>query len=498
MALKGNLLANYLGQGWTALMGLAFIPLYIRYLGVEAYGVIGLFIVLQAWLVILDMGLMPMLSREMGRFTGGVRTAESVRDLLRSVELVMLPVAFLIVLLVVSISNWLANSWLKVEDLPIATVIQALCLMGAVAALQFIQNIYRSSLVGLQRQIPLNLIVAIAATLRALGAIAVLAWVSPTLEVFFVWQLIISIILLAVLAVLTYAYLPKVDHRAKFSLSILKDVGRYAGGMMIIAVLSLLLTQADKILLSKFLNLSEYGYYVLAVAVSGGVLSMLLVPIVQAWFPRLSQLHAEGESAEFVKAYHLGAQLVSVVVGSATIILIVYAELILRLWTQDAELVQNTSRLVRLLAFGNLLNALMTMPYQAQLATGWTSFGIFVNSISVALIVPAILWVVPRYGAEGAALIWVTLNAGYILLGVHFMYRRILIAEKWRWYKADLISPLLSGSLAAYLIVLVMPAPETTIGAMAQLLASSMVVFIFAVIGAKNIRIALRLALHSR
>lgn len=41
--LKRNLIANYLGQGWTALMGLAFIPLYIRYLGIEAYGLIGLF-----------------------------------------------------------------------------------------------------------------------------------------------------------------------------------------------------------------------------------------------------------------------------------------------------------------------------------------------------------------------------------------------------------------------------------------------------------------------
>ena len=35
-------------------MGLAFIPLYIRYLGMEAYGLIGLFAVLQTALAILD------------------------------------------------------------------------------------------------------------------------------------------------------------------------------------------------------------------------------------------------------------------------------------------------------------------------------------------------------------------------------------------------------------------------------------------------------------
>ena len=54
--LKRNLIANYLGQGWTALMGLAFIPLYIQYLGIEAYGLIGLFALLIAGGVALGFG----------------------------------------------------------------------------------------------------------------------------------------------------------------------------------------------------------------------------------------------------------------------------------------------------------------------------------------------------------------------------------------------------------------------------------------------------------
>jgi O-antigen/teichoic acid export membrane protein len=71
MSLKKNLIANYLGQAWRALVGLAFIPLYIRYLGIEAYGLIGIFAILQAWLALLDLGLRPALGREMARFTGG-------------------------------------------------------------------------------------------------------------------------------------------------------------------------------------------------------------------------------------------------------------------------------------------------------------------------------------------------------------------------------------------------------------------------------------------
>ena len=49
-------------------MGLAFVPLYIHYLGVEAWGLVGLMTMLQALLTLLDMGLTPTLSREMARF----------------------------------------------------------------------------------------------------------------------------------------------------------------------------------------------------------------------------------------------------------------------------------------------------------------------------------------------------------------------------------------------------------------------------------------------
>ena len=84
MSLKKNVIANYFGQGWQALMSLVFVPLYIKYLGMEAYGLIGIFAVLQAWLVLLDMGMKPAMAREMARFTGGAHNAQSIRDLLRS------------------------------------------------------------------------------------------------------------------------------------------------------------------------------------------------------------------------------------------------------------------------------------------------------------------------------------------------------------------------------------------------------------------------------
>ncbi|MHC4521753.1 MAG: polysaccharide biosynthesis protein, partial [Planctomycetota bacterium] len=89
-------------------MALAFIPLYIRYLGMEAYGLIGLFAMLQAWLTLLDMGMAPTLSREMARFGGGSHSVQSIRDLLRSIEIIALIIAGLIALGIWAASRWLA------------------------------------------------------------------------------------------------------------------------------------------------------------------------------------------------------------------------------------------------------------------------------------------------------------------------------------------------------------------------------------------------------
>ena len=460
--LKRNLIANYVGQGWAALMGLAFVPLYIKYVGIEAYGLIGIFALLQAWLSLLDMGMTPTLSREMARFSGSTVSARSIRDLLRSIEIVALGVALVIAVGIWAASGWLASEWLRAEKLPVDSVAQAFAVMGAVTALRFVEGIYRSSIVGLQRQVLLNIINSTMATIRGLGAIAILAWVSPTIRAFFIWQGLISLATLPALALVTYSALPPADRGGRFSLDALRDVGRFAGGMVTITLLALLLTQVDKILLSRLLKLSEYGYYTLA-AVVAGALYMLVGPITQAWFPRLSALHASNNTASLIKTYHQGAQLVSVVMGSAAVVLIAFAEPILHLWTQDADLAHRTAILVSLLSLGNLLNGLMWIPYQTQLAYGWTGLAVRTNIVAVLIIVPAILWITPHYGAVGAAWVWVSLNAGYVLIEIHFMHRRILTAEKWCWYIQDTFLPILSAVVVALLSRWVMPSTVTVL-----------------------------------
>jgi len=476
-------------------MGLAFVPLYIKYLGIEAYGLIGLFSMLQAWLSLLDMGMTPTLGREMARFTGGTHSAQSIRDLLRSIEFITFGIALLIAGGIALGSNWIATHWLQAEALPVEVVTQAFTVMGVVTALRFTETIYRSSIIGLQRQVLYSTVNSTMATMRGLGAIAILAWVSLTIQAFFLWQAFISIATLTILAAITYATLPRTERGGRFSLEALRGVWRFAGGMIGIAFLALLLTQVDKILLSKLLSLSEYGYYTLAATVAAA-LYMLISPITQAWYPRLCKLHASDDQSALAETYHQGAQLVSVIAGSAAIVMILFAETFLRLWTQDAVLAHRVAPLLSLLMLGNLLNGLMWIPYQTQLAHGWTSLAVRINIFAVAIIVPSIIWATPHYGAEGAAWVWVGLNTGYLLLGIHFMYRRILRHEKWFWYFHDVLTPLGAELLGAGLLTLLWPFESSILADLTLLILASGITLSSAILAANRTRRKLRFLLN--
>jgi O-antigen/teichoic acid export membrane protein len=451
--LRRNLIANYLGQGWAALMGIAFLPLYIKYLGIEAFGLIGLFAVLSAALVILDLGMKPTLGREMARFTGGQHDAQAIRDLLRTIEWIGIGIAILITATIALGSHWLARGWLQVDQLPVSTVAQVLMIMGLVIALRFIEGIYRSSIIGLQRQVSYNIVNSAMATLRAGGAVLVLAWVSPTVEAFFYWQALTSLFSLMALAWLTYSAIPDEGRVGRFSIPALRGVWRFAGGVFGIAVLGMMLTQIDKILLSKLLSLTDFGFYALAGMIAGA-LYMIVGPITQAWYPRLCELQSRNDAEGIATAYHKAAQLVTVVAGSAAAVLIIFSESVLLVWTQDSDLAQRVAPMLSLLVAAHLLNLLTHVPYYTQLAHGWTSLILRFGVVSLAVYAPVIMWVTPRYGAEGAALSLVFLNLSYTVVVVHFMHRRILRKEEMNWVVHDVLRPLGAAFVVAFAIKL--------------------------------------------
>ena len=180
------------------------------------------------------------------------------------------------------------------------------------------------------------------------------------------------------------------------------------------------------------------------------------------------------------------------VMGVAAVILIVFSDNVLFLWTENANLTQQVYPLLQVLTLGTLFNGLMGVPYQMQLAHGWTSLTIYINIVAVALFVPALFFVVPRFGAIGAAWIWVSLNAAYLVFDIFFMHRRLLIAEKWRWYSEDILLPLIAAGCVAIICRMCMPKEVSRLMDVCWLLGFSGIVTIAAALAAPYARSQLK------
>jgi O-antigen/teichoic acid export membrane protein len=456
VSVKRNIIANYAGQAWTALIGLAFVPVYIRYLGIEAYGLIGVFALLQTWLSLLDLGLTPALSREMARFSGGALGIEAVRDLLRSVEIVGFGVAALVASGIWAGADWLATDWLRAEQLPAGEVAEAFALMGFVTALRFVENIYRGSMIGLQDQVTVNVITSITATARAVGAVAVLAWVAPTIRAFFVWQGVISVVTLIAFAVAVYRRLPATTRPARFSTSALRDVWRFAMGTLVLTMLGFVLSQLDKLILSKLLSLKEFAYYSLAFTIAGAV-RLLAQPVDQGIYPRLTELLAGSDERKAAKTYHQGAQYSAVLMGSVAVFLAMFGAEVLSLWTQDSELALQAYPILALLVIGMMVNGLLNGPFYLQMAAGWTGLLIQVNTVLVLVYSPVVYFLSTHFAARGAAVAWLMLNLVYWAIVVPLVHRKLLRQEMWKWLISDVAAPLAAAAIVLAALRILMP-----------------------------------------
>lgn len=166
-----NTVLNYSGQAYVMLVGILIMPFYLGHLGAEAYGLIGFFTLLQAWLQLLDAGLSPSLVRAVAHQQGTPVSEKSLGRLLRSFELIFLPITMLCGLLVHVASPWIAAQWLNANTLQPDTLAHCITLMGIVIALRLYSTLYKSAIQGLEQHAWLNAANVSIATLRYFGGL---------------------------------------------------------------------------------------------------------------------------------------------------------------------------------------------------------------------------------------------------------------------------------------------------------------------------------------
>lgn len=456
------MIANFVGHGWIALMSLAFIPYYIKLLGVESYGLIGLFALLLTCFTFLDMGIAPTVNRELAKYTAGEYSLTYVHNLLYTFEKIVLGVMFFIMLFLYSSSDMIASEWLGTSSLSMVTISQSISLMGVVIGLRLVESLYRNAIIGLQKQIWLSAATALFATMRGFGAVVVLAYISTSIKAYFIWQMIVSMLSVVAFSIYLKNSIPKPILKAKFSKEILVKLRGFASSMMLISVLALFLTQIDKIVLSKMVSLKEFGYYAFAGTIAAGFFQ-LTSPISQAYYPLLTKLISNGDEEGVRSNYHNGAKVIAITLLPVGLMLIFFGENFIYLWTGNENLAKESYGILRLLVLGNVLNSLLQMPYMLQLANGATKWALSVSLTAMLVSVPATILAAMVYGTIGAAWVWTVINIGHIFISINLINEKIFISEKWSWYFKDTLTPIIIAVMMFTLFKLLYPFSDNTL-----------------------------------
>jgi O-antigen/teichoic acid export membrane protein len=453
--LERNTFANLIGTGWSIMLGVVCLPLYIKLMGIEAFGLAGIFVTLQSIFVIFDLGIAATLNREIARLSADEDNFQNQRDLVFTLQVIYWLIALLTGATVYVLAPVIARHWVNLHTLSVETVKTCIRLMGVGMALQFPFTFYQSGLLGLQRQVLLNGVMVALATMRGLGILLALWLILPIPEIYFAGQIVTSIVGTATAAILLWRCLPvSVEGAAGFRVEPIRRVWRFSAAYAANAVANLGLLQGDKIILSALLPLKMFGYYALAQSLANGLYA-IIIAVDGAIFPRFSGLIAHGSEAELSRVYHRACQLMSVILMPVGVMMAVFSREVLTLWTGDAEIVDNAHLILRLLVGGMLLHGLFHLPYYLQVAYGWWRIISTTNVVLLLSIIPLNILMVKSYGGNGAAAVWVLLNVCY-LLTVPIMHRRFLRGQQGRWLFDDVCLPLggaLAVSGAAYWLI---------------------------------------------
>jgi O-antigen/teichoic acid export membrane protein len=445
MRLSSAVAIGFVSAAWSAGLGLVCVPVFLHYLGIESYGLIGFLIGLQALIHLLDMGLSPTINREVARYGVADRIGDA-GALLHSVACIFWLVALMIAATIYAVSGPIARHWLEAQEISPARLETAIGLMGLVIAMRWPAGAYQGALLGAMRIDITSSISMAMSTLANLGAIAVLAFVSPTIEAFFAWQALVGLVHSGLMRHAAWRVLGT-EHR-RFETSELRRIGQLAAGMTGIALSSVLLMNTDKVILSRLLPLGEFGHYTLAGAAASS-LYLLLTPTFNAIYPRMSAYVARKDDTGLAEFYCLGSGVLAAILFPLGMTAAVYSPQLLLLWTRDPALAAAAAPTLSLMVVGTTLNGLMHFPYALQLSSGMTKVTLKINGLMILVMIPLTIWLASEWGATGGAISWALLNVLYVCLGSWLTHRSLLRGIGWQWMLSTVVGP---GCASALLI----------------------------------------------
>jgi O-antigen/teichoic acid export membrane protein len=294
-------------------------------------------------------------------------------------------------------------------------------------------------------------------TMRAVGGLLVLIVATANVQVYFLSQVLLTLVGLLITAYALYHALPAgistneltnsnlQKLMLRFNLERFNACKRFAAGMAITSTCVFFIMQTDKIILTKLVSLEQFGYYTVAISIAATIAGAAGI-ISRSILPRMTQLVALNETEALKTLYIKSSSFVAWLVLPIAGLLIVFNQQFLTLYLGNIDRVAYIAPVFALLMFGYAVHSLMYIPYALTLAHGWTRYGINTSIVVIVAMTPITILATLKYGVIGAASAWVVLSLGYLCFSIKYLHQKIHKDWMWSFY----------GGISLQLLILVL------------------------------------------
>lgn len=419
---RASLIANTLGRAWALLANGIMFPIYLRMLGQESFGIVAILSSIIGIIALFDFGLTPVFARELHH---QARDRQSRLDLLFSAE-----VLFLAIVLAISLAAWLLPTDVVsalVKDAASQAVPVADALRGAftLAAVQLMFNFYISALSGIEAQVESNLVSIGTSLLRSVGVVLPLL-VSPTIEVFLLWQLVTTGIGLLIARFILYRLLSagRAERSARFSLREVRGRLPAAWASFLLAIAATLNMNLDKILVGRFEGLVQVAEYGIA-ATFAQLIFIASVPISMTVTPRMVRAITGEESGAFERLLTMTRSSIGVITGILFVVSCWHGSTLIEHWSGGSIASEAVGQYVAWLFIGSACLALSAIYHCIATAHLDFSFG-QPYVLSLLLIIPLYWLAIEIAGIRGAAIAWGCVQLMIMVAYMIWVSRRLL------------------------------------------------------------------------
>jgi O-antigen/teichoic acid export membrane protein len=458
-------LSSFFSQAYVSLVGILLLPAYLRYLGAEGVGLIGLFVMLQALLPLLDLGLSAVLSRDMSRMCAGQMDPGDAWLKLRSLIRLVSLMGAVVVAVVVALRGPLASGWLQPGEITRTEVEYCLVTIALAAVLRWVAGVYRSALVGLEEQTWLNASAMAMATIKHVGVLPVLAWYSSTASAYFSYQTGAGLLELLALRYAVSRRFSAPAVRPDFSWSeTLRESRSLAGSMLFLSIVWILFNQTDRLVLSRVLTLSDFGYFSIAASLAGGIL-VLIPPLAQVVQPRMTILASQGRTEDLMTLYLSATQGATALFSAAGGTIAMMSPMILHAWIGDPKATDALAPMLFWYGCAGTLVGILALPFMLQFAFGDLKMHVQGNILLCLFGLPLLVVASALFGAVGAGAALCISRLSFLLFWIPRAHRKYLSDSSSRWLVRDVLPGLTAAMAILASAAMIVPVPQSRVTA---------------------------------